>query len=278
MRRILLFCLMIASVSVAYAQRSDRSFVRKGNRMFKDSLFIKAEENYLKAVDMNPQLYEGNFNLGNAYTAQQKPNEAVDQYRKTANALEMRKKELMDNPDSNSKELERCKEELAMTYHNTGVVYHMCEQYDKAVDAYKQALRNNPSDDETRYNLILAQRMLKQQQQQENQQQQQQDQQQSGQQNQQQQQSQDSQDSQKQEAQQQESQQQDAQQQDAQEQDAQEQEAEEKEAQAAQRSEDEAEKADEELLARILEAEKRRADERRRRQHDLPPRPGVRDW
>lgn len=56
------------------------------------------------------------------------------------------------------------------------------------------------------------------------------------------------------------------------------QEAEEKEAQAAERTEDEAEKADEELLARILEAEKRRADERRRRQHDLPPRPGVRDW
>ncbi len=167
---------MIASVSVAYAQRSDRSFVRKGNRMFKDSLFIKAEENYLKAVDMNPQLYEGNFNLGNAYTAQQKPNEAVDQYRKTANALEMRKKELMDNPDSNSKELERCKEELAMTYHNTGVVYHMCEQYDKAVDAYKQALRNNPSDDETRYNLILEQQQAQQQQEQQQQEQQQQEQ------------------------------------------------------------------------------------------------------
>ena len=203
---------MIASVSVAYAQRSDRSFVRKGNRMFKDSLLIKAEENYLKAVDMNPQLYEGNFNLGNAYTAQQKPNEAVDQYRKTANALEMRKKELMDNPDSNSKELERCKEELAMTYHNTGVVYHMCEQYDKAVYAYKQALRNNPSDDETRYNLILAQRMLKQQQQQENQQQQQQDQQQD--QQEQQQQEQQQQEQQQQEQQQQEQEQQQAEQQD----------------------------------------------------------------
>ena len=54
--------------------------------------------------------------------------------------------------------------------------------------------------------------------------------------------------------------------------------AQEQEAQAAQLSEDENEKADEELIARILEAEKRRADERRRRQHDLPPRPGVRDW
>ena len=180
MKRILLFCLMTASVAGAFAQRSDRSFVRKGNRMFEDSLFIKAEENYLKAVDMNPELYEGNYNLGNAYTAQQKPNEAVEQYRTTANALEVRKKELMENPSADLKELERCKADLAKTYHNTGVVYHMSERYDKAVESYKEALRNNPKDDETRYNLILAQRMLNQQQQdqQQDQQDQQQDQQQ----------------------------------------------------------------------------------------------------
>lgn len=171
---------MIVSATGSFAQRSDRSYVRKGNRLFQDSLFIKAEENYLKAVDMNPELYEGNYNLGNAYTAQQKPNEAVDQYRKAANALEARKKELMDNPSSDRKELERCKKELAQTYHNTGVVYHMSERYDKAVELYKEALRNNPLDDETRYNMILAQRMLQQQQnqQQEQQEQQQQEQQQ----------------------------------------------------------------------------------------------------
>ena len=177
MKKILLFCILSACVAGANAQRSDRSFVRKGNRMFQDSWFIKAEENYLKAVDMNPSLYEGNYNLGNAYTAQQKPNEAVEQYRKTANALESRKKELMDNPSASARELERCKEELAKTYHNTGVVYHMCEQYDKAVESYKEALRNNPLDDETRYNMILAQRMLKEQQQQQDQQQDQQQQQ-----------------------------------------------------------------------------------------------------
>lgn len=173
MKKILLICLMMMSVAGLNAQRSDRSFVRKGNRLYEDSLFIKAEENYLKAIDMNPELYEGNYNLGNAYTAQQKPNEAVEQYRKTANALEARKKELMDNPSASEKELDRCKKDLAQTYHNTGVVYHMCEQYDKAVESYKQALRNNPQDEETRYNLILAQRMLKDQQQNQQQQQQQ---------------------------------------------------------------------------------------------------------
>ena len=177
MKKILLFCLLTASVAGAYAQRSDRSFVRKGNRMFEDSLFIKAEENYLKALDMNPELNEGYYNLGNAYTAQQKPNEAIEQYNKMAGILESQKKKLMDNPSASKKELDKCKEDLAKTYHNTGVVYHMCEQYDKAVEAYKQALRNNPQDDETRYNMILAQRMLQEQQQQQQEQQQEQEQQ-----------------------------------------------------------------------------------------------------
>ena len=73
-------------------KRTDRAYVRVGNRMFRDSLFIKAEENYLKAVDMNPELLEGYFNLGNAYVGQQKPNEAIDAFRKASNMLEAEKK------------------------------------------------------------------------------------------------------------------------------------------------------------------------------------------
>ena len=213
MKKILLLCIMTLSVAGINAQRSDRSFVRKGNRMFQDSLFIKAEENYLKAVDANPELMEGYYNLGNAYTAQQKPNEAIEQYRKTANSLEGRKKDLTDNPSSNPKELERVKEDLSKTYHNTGVVYHMCEQYDKAVESYKQALRNNPQDDETRDNLILAHRTLDQQQQ-DQQQDQKNQQQQEEQKEQQQEQQQEQQEQQQQQEEQQEQQQQEQQQQD----------------------------------------------------------------
>ena len=58
-----MICMMAASVTGVYAQRSDRSFIRKGNRMFEDSLFIKAEENYLKAVDMNPEMYREHLTL-----------------------------------------------------------------------------------------------------------------------------------------------------------------------------------------------------------------------
>ena len=54
-----------------------------------------------------------------------------------------------------------------------GVAYHLNKQYDKAIDFYKEALRNNPHDGDTRYNLVLCQKQKKEDQQQQNQQQQQ---------------------------------------------------------------------------------------------------------
>ena len=176
--KVMIPVLMLVSAQGVCAQRNERSYVRKGNKMFADSLFIKAEENYLKAIDANPELYEGIYNLGNSYTAQQKPNEAVEQYGRAANRLEETKKSLLEQKNTDTKEYERVKEELAKVYHNTGVVYHACEQYDKAIEAYKNALRNNPLDDETRYNMIAAQKMLEQQQKNQQDQQQNQDQQQ----------------------------------------------------------------------------------------------------
>ena len=54
---------------------------------------------------------------------------------------------------------------LAHIYHNMGVLFQAGKDYAKAVEAYKMSLRNNPADHETRYNLALAQKMLKDQQQ-----------------------------------------------------------------------------------------------------------------
>ena len=54
---------------------------------------------------------------------------------------------------------------LSQIYRNMGVLFQAAQDYAKAVEAYKMSLRNNPKDDETRYNLALAQKMLKDQQQ-----------------------------------------------------------------------------------------------------------------
>ena len=65
------------------------------------------------------------------------------------------------------------KNQMAAVYHNSALVYHLTDSLEMAAEAYKESLRNNPKDDETRYNLAVVLYLLKQ-----NQQNQQQDQQQ----------------------------------------------------------------------------------------------------
>lgn len=151
--------LLMAAVTVS-AQKAERDFIRKGNRFFKDSVYVDAEVNYRKALEVNPKSTISMFNLGNTLAQQNKLQEAMEQYVAAT-------------------KIEKDKGGLAQIYHNMGVIFQSQKDYAKAVEAYKQSLRNNPKDDETRYNLALAQKMLKDQQQnQQNQQQNQDDQQQ----------------------------------------------------------------------------------------------------
>ena len=104
------------------------------------------EVNYRKALETNPQSTVSMFNLGNTLAQQNKLQEAMEQYVAAT-------------------KIEKDKNDLAQIYHNMGVIFQSQKDYGKAVEAYKQSLRNNPKDDETRYNLALAQKMLKDQQQ-----------------------------------------------------------------------------------------------------------------
>ena len=165
---------MIISVCVAigsYAQRTDRDFVRRGNKLYADSLFVKAEVEYRRALDVNPQSMEAMYNLGNSLLAQQKAEEAMKQYQAAAS--------LIPAGGRNIAVADEDKMKLAQIYHNMGVLLQSSQQLDACIEAYKSALRNNPRDHETRYNLTLAmkQRQQQQQEQQQNQDQQNQDQQ-----------------------------------------------------------------------------------------------------
>ena len=165
---------MIISACVAicsYAQRTDRDFVRRGNKLYADSLFVKAEVEYRRALDVNPQSMEAMYNLGNSLLAQQKAEEAMKQYQAAAS--------LIPAGGRNIAVADEDKMKLAQIYHNMGVLLQSSQQLDACIEAYKSALRNNPRDHETRYNLTLAmkQRQQQQQEQQQNQDQQNQDQQ-----------------------------------------------------------------------------------------------------
>ena len=156
---ILSLLLVASAVQIFAQQKTDRDYLRSGNKLYNDSLFIKAEVDYRKALEINPKSTDAMFNLANALLMQQKAKEAMEQY------------------ESVSK-IEKDKEKLAQIYHNMGVILQSSKQLPQCIEAYKESLRNNPKDDETRYNLALAQKQLKDQQQnQQNQDQQQQQQQ-----------------------------------------------------------------------------------------------------
>lgn len=139
----LLFLLVASS---AFAQKTERDYLRSGNKLYNDSLFIKAEVDYRKALEINPKSTDAMFNLGNSLLMQQKAKEAMEQF------------------ESASK-VEKDRDKLAQIYHNMGVILQSSKQYPQCIEAYKESLRNNPKDDETRYNLALAQKLLKDQQQ-----------------------------------------------------------------------------------------------------------------
>ena len=143
---ILSMLLLISTIHGLAQNKTDRDYLRSGNKLYNDSLFIKAEVDYRKALEINPKSTDAMFNLANALLMQQKAQEAMEQY------------------ESVSK-IEKDKEKLAQIYHNMGVILQSSKQLPQCIEAYKESLRNNPKDDETRYNLALAQKQLKDQQQ-----------------------------------------------------------------------------------------------------------------
>ncbi len=146
-----LFVLMLPVL--AMAQGNERDHIRRGNKLYNDSLFVKAEVEYRKALEVNPKSAVAMYNLGNSLLMQQKAKEAMEQYEAAS-------------------KIEKNKTKLAKIYHNAGVILQAGKQYAQCIEAYKNSLRNNPTDHETRYNLALAQKMLKDQQNNQNQDQQ----------------------------------------------------------------------------------------------------------
>ena len=137
--------LLLMSVAAAHAQ-SDRDYVRRGNQQFRAGKFAEAEVDYRKAIERNAKNPQALYNLGNALLAQKKDSAAVEQFQQAA--------KLETNP-----------RRRANAFHNIGVVCQGHQMFGEAIEAYKESLRNNPDDDETRYNLELCKRQQKQQQQ-----------------------------------------------------------------------------------------------------------------
>lgn len=141
MKKFLVLSILMIQALVGFAQ-TDRQYIRYGNRWFKQDNYVKAEAEYRKAVDKNPSNPQALYNLGCALLMQKKDSAAIQQF-------------------EHAGKIETDPKRKAMAYHNIGWICQSLKMYGEAAEAYKESLRNNPSDNETRYNLALCMRQQK---------------------------------------------------------------------------------------------------------------------
>ena len=144
--RLTLFVILLNSV-VVFAQHPN-SKIRKGNTAYKDSSYSDAEQLYREALMKDQSSYEASFNMADAIYKQERYSEANSLF-----------KALSEKTDDKIKKSE--------SYHNLGNSLLKEQKLDEAIEAYKNALRNNPKDLDTKHNLAYAMRMKNQSQEQE---------------------------------------------------------------------------------------------------------------
>ncbi len=125
--------------------QTDRQSIRTGNKHYRQQVYDKAEVDYRKALAANPRNPQAMYNLGCALMSQQKDSAAIVQF-------------------ENAGKMETSSRRKAMIYHNIGWICQKHQMFGEAIEAYKESLRNNPDDNETRYNLALCKRQQKNQQ------------------------------------------------------------------------------------------------------------------
>ena len=133
---------MLLFFSMTAMAQTDRDFIRRGNRLMRDSVYDKAQVEYQKAIEKDNTNPISHYNLGNALLYQNKAEDAMKEYETAAR-------------------LEKDKTRLAQIYHNMGVILQAAKQFDKAVACYRNSLRNDPTNNETRYNYALSLFQLK---------------------------------------------------------------------------------------------------------------------
>lgn len=147
---VLLLFLLIGCLTFAQEEEKEKAkalntstnITWDANKALSEDKFVEAEVDYRKAISKSSENVAAPFNLGNAYYNEETYSEAFGRFKEAGElAIDKKKKH--------------------KAFHNMGNVFMKRKEYEKAVEGYKQALRNDPTDEETRYNLALAKELLK---------------------------------------------------------------------------------------------------------------------
>lgn len=150
MKGLVTYSLLLFSLVAFSQQKGDKEnkdnkkdvYLSKGNSQFADKEYVDAEANYRISQSDSPTKSAGAYNLGNAIYRQGKVEESMYAYLTAIEKAESKK-------------------DKHRAYHNLGNALMKVKDYQTAVEAYRNALRNDPYDEETRYNFALAKEMLK---------------------------------------------------------------------------------------------------------------------
>ncbi len=122
--------------------KTSNNLTLDGNLEYANKKLIEAEAFYRTAISKDSMNNIASYNMANSFYKSGLKAEAINEYK--SSILKSRNKQ-----------------DLHKSYHNLGDVYMQNEDYQNAVNSFKKALLNNPSDDETRYNYALAKELLK---------------------------------------------------------------------------------------------------------------------
>ncbi len=142
LNRLLIFAIVCLLLCTANAWSNDaRQAVRAGNSLYKEGRYAEAEIAYRKALEADQQNVRAWFNLGNALYRQGRNQEAAEIFDR-----------LSVTADNDAYK--------AASFHNKGNALLKEQQFAESADAYKNALRLNPDDEVSRYNLAYAMQFL----------------------------------------------------------------------------------------------------------------------
>ena len=145
MRSKYLLSILFASLSCLplWGQKQVRDLTRSGNKLYRSGEYSKAEIDYRKALEVNKSDPTTIFNLANVLYRTDRGEEAGKLYQSLAPHLSLL------SPT-----------EAADLTHNAGNTAFRAKQLEQAIEYYKESLRRRPTDEDTRYNLALAQKLL----------------------------------------------------------------------------------------------------------------------
>ena len=135
------YILIFFSLIIYSQDAKNDNHIFEGNKKIEINDFTGAEIDYRNSLSKDPNSTKALYNLGNSQYNSLAYDEAIQQFFRTQKFSE-------DKSEKHS------------AFHNMGNVYMKKKQYDKALESYKSALRNNPSDDQTRYNYALAKSLI----------------------------------------------------------------------------------------------------------------------